>query len=121
MLTLERPVVVSQMSSPIVLLAFTAPLLPRRGVATALAAQADGGATIIAAHPLQVPLHLPMDAPVVEGETRARELLDAVQARVAKAGVQAVTRIARGRSYRHALVEPRGCPPCSVPIVCPVL
>ena len=103
MLAVERPVVLPQASSRIVLLAFTGPLVPRRGVATALAGEVDGGATIVAAHLLGVALHLPMDAPVVEGEARARELLGAVQARVAKAGVPAVTRIARGRSYRHAL------------------
>src|SRR4051794_22221133 len=96
MLAVGRGVVLPQGSSRIVLLAFTGPLVPRRGVATALAGEVDSGATIVAAHLLRVALHLPMDAPVLEGEARARELLGAVQARVAKAGVQAGTRIARG-------------------------
>ena len=90
-------------SSRIVLLAFTGPLVPRRGLETALAGEVGTGLTIVAAHLLRVPLHLPIDAQVVEGEARARELLAAVQVRGARAGVRVVARIARGRSYRHAL------------------
>src|SRR4051794_32596557 len=44
MLTIERSVVLPQGSSRIVLLAFTGPLVPRRGVATALAGEVDSGA-----------------------------------------------------------------------------
>src|SRR3954449_9128339 len=60
MLAVERPVVLPQGSSRIVLLAFTGPLVPRRGVATALAGAVDSGATIVATHLLPVALHLPM-------------------------------------------------------------
>jgi|SRR3954447_195802 len=90
MLAVERPVVLPQASSRIVLLAFTGPLVPRRGVATALAGAVNSGATIVATHLLPVALHLPMDAPVVEGEARARELLGAVQASPGSMVAQAI-------------------------------
>jgi hypothetical protein len=97
MLTVERPLVLPHGSSRIVLLAFTGPLVRRRAVAMALAGEVDSGATIVAAHLVRVALHLPMDAPVVEGEARARDPKTCDDHRAGQRAPDGVIRAGRSR------------------------
>jgi hypothetical protein len=52
-----------------------------------------------------VPLHLPLDAALARECELALPLLEAVEQASTAAGVASDTRIERGRTYRHALLE----------------
>jgi hypothetical protein len=62
-------------------------------------------ATLVVAYLAPVPLHLPLDAALPLECDLAIPLLEAVEQRGTAAGVPVVTRIERGRTYRHALRE----------------
>jgi basic amino acid/polyamine antiporter, APA family len=61
--------------------------------------------TIVLVHVLEVPMELPLDAPLVEYEMRADELLDSAQALVEEYGVRGIARLVRARSAGPAIVE----------------
>jgi hypothetical protein len=62
-------------------------------------------ATLVAAYLAPVPLHLPLDAALTRECELALPLLEAVEHAAARAGVAVDSRIERGRTYRHALLE----------------
>jgi basic amino acid/polyamine antiporter, APA family len=61
--------------------------------------------TIVLVHVLEVPMELPLDAPMPEYEMRADELLDSAQALVEEYGVRGIARLVRARSAGAAIVE----------------
>jgi hypothetical protein len=62
-------------------------------------------ATLVACYLAPVPLHLPLDAALARECELALPLLEAIEQAAAAAGVASDTRIERGRTYRHALLE----------------
>ena len=62
-------------------------------------------ATLVAAYLAPVPLHLPLDAALTLECDLALPLLEAVEHAASDAGVAVESRIERGRTYRHALLE----------------
>jgi basic amino acid/polyamine antiporter, APA family len=66
---------------------------------------ADRRATIAGVHVLEVPLELPLDAPLPELEEEANELLEDTRAFVGAYGVRVVTRLVRARRAGPAIVE----------------
>ena len=62
-------------------------------------------ATLVACYLASVPLHLPLDAALGRECELALPLLEAVEHAAADAGVAVESRIERGRTYRHALLE----------------
>ena len=62
-------------------------------------------ATLVACYLAPVPLHLPLDAALARECELALPLLEAVEQASTAAGVASDTRIERGRTYRHALLE----------------
>jgi len=61
--------------------------------------------TLVACYLAPVPLHLPLDAALGRECELALPLLEAVEQAAASAGVAVESRIERGRTYRHALLE----------------
>ena len=66
---------------------------------------ADRRATIAAVHVLEVPLELPIDAPLSELEAEANDLLEDARGLVEAYGVRVVTRLVRARRAGPAIVE----------------
>ena len=66
---------------------------------------ADRRATIAAVHVLEVPLELPIDAPLPELEAEANDLLEDARGLVEAYGVRVVTRLVRARRAGPAIVE----------------
>ena len=66
---------------------------------------ADRRATIVAVHVLEVPLELPIDAPMPELEAEADDLLEDARGLVEAYGVRVVTRLVRARRAGPAIVE----------------
>jgi hypothetical protein len=62
-------------------------------------------ATLVACYLAPVPLHLPLDAALGRECELALPLLEAVEQAASAAGVAVDSRIERGRTYRHALLE----------------
>jgi universal stress protein family protein len=62
-------------------------------------------ATLVACYLAPVPLHLPLDAALARECELALPLLEAVEQAATNAGVAVDSRIERGRTYRHALLE----------------
>jgi hypothetical protein len=62
-------------------------------------------ATLVPAYLASVPLHLPLDAALARECELALPLLEAVEQAATAAGVPVDSRIERGRTYRHALLE----------------
>jgi hypothetical protein len=62
-------------------------------------------ATLVACYLAPVPLHLPLDAALARECELALPLLEAVEQEASAAGVAVDSRIERGRTYRHALLE----------------
>jgi len=62
-------------------------------------------ATLVAAYLAPVPLHLPLDAALTRECELALPLIEAVEHAATAAGVAVESRIERGRTYRHALLE----------------
>ena len=61
--------------------------------------------TIVLVHVIEVPMDRRLDAPMLEAEDAADELLDSAQALVEEYGVRAITRLVRARSAGQAIVE----------------
>jgi APA family basic amino acid/polyamine antiporter len=66
---------------------------------------AERGATVVVVTVIEVPLSLPLDAPLEEEQDRAEALLDDAQALVESYGVRTVTRVLRARRAGPAIVE----------------
>jgi basic amino acid/polyamine antiporter, APA family len=66
---------------------------------------ADRRATIAAVHVLEVPLELPIDAPLPKLEAEANDLLEDARGLVEAYGVRVVTRLARARRAGPAIVD----------------
>jgi APA family basic amino acid/polyamine antiporter len=66
---------------------------------------AERGSTVAVVYVPEVPLELPLDAPMPDREAEAEELLDDAQALVESYGVRAVTRLVRARAAGPAIVE----------------
>ncbi len=62
-------------------------------------------ATLVPAYLARVPLSLPMTAPLPKQATQALPVLEAIEQRALSSGVPVDTRIERGRTYRHAVLE----------------
>jgi nucleotide-binding universal stress UspA family protein len=67
-------------------------------------AHAESG-TLVPVFLAQVPLHLPLDAPLPRTSQIVVPLQESIEQRAVAAGVPVDQRIERGRSYRHALRE----------------
>jgi APA family basic amino acid/polyamine antiporter len=66
---------------------------------------AERGATVVVVTVIEVPLSLPLDAPLEEEQDRGEALLDDAQALVESYGVRTVTRVLRARRAGPAIVE----------------
>ncbi|MFN2471092.1 MAG: amino acid permease [Gaiellaceae bacterium] len=64
----------------------------------------ERGSRIAALHVIEVPLHLPLDAPLPEEEAEADVLLDDAEAIVERYGVPVIGRVARARSAGPEIV-----------------
>lgn len=62
-------------------------------------------ATLVPAYLAQVPLNLPLDAPLPRQAEEALPVLEAVEQRALSSGVPVDSRIERGRTFRHAMLE----------------
>jgi Universal stress protein family len=79
--------------------------LSRPALDAALRIARAQNATLVPAYLASVPLHLPLDAALARECELALPLLEAVEQAATAAGVPVDTRIERGRTYRHALLE----------------
>jgi APA family basic amino acid/polyamine antiporter len=65
----------------------------------------DKGATIDAVYAIEVPMHLPLDAPLTEERARGRKVLDGAMAVAAEFGVEAWPHLVAARRSGRAIVE----------------
>jgi hypothetical protein len=79
--------------------------LSRPGLGAALRIARAQDATLVACYLAPVPLHLPLDAALGRECELALPLLEAVEHAATAAGVAFDSRIERGRTYRHALLQ----------------
>ncbi len=84
---------------------FVAQGLSQRGLDAALRIARNEGATLIPAFLARVPLNLPLDTALPRECEAGLPLLEVVEQRAVLAGVPVDSRIERGRTLRHALVE----------------
>jgi nucleotide-binding universal stress UspA family protein len=77
--------------------------ISRRAVDAALRLAKAEGATIVPVLLVRVPRQLPLETPLVPDSRRGVELIEAIRASAAAAGVSVDPRVSRGRSYRDAL------------------
>jgi hypothetical protein len=94
----ERPDTVHR-----ILLPFTGTAISRRAVDAALRLARAEEAVLMPAYLAIVPKRLPLDCAIPAEAAKAMPLLEAIEQRAAAQGVEVDSRIARGRSYRHAL------------------
>jgi len=66
------------------------------------------GATLVPAYLARVPLTLRLDAPLPRQAGEALPVLEAIEQKALGAGVPVDSRIERGRSFRHAMLELTG-------------
>jgi hypothetical protein len=88
-----------------ILFPFTGNALSQRGLDAALRLARVDGATLVPVFLARVPMHLPLDAALQRQCDSALPLLEAIEQRAARAGVAVDSRIERGRTYRHAILE----------------
>jgi nucleotide-binding universal stress UspA family protein len=88
-----------------ILFPFLGTELSQRGLDAALRIAQIDGATLVPVYLARVPMHLPLDAALPAQCDGALPLLEAIEQRAARSGVQVDSRIERGRSYRHAIRE----------------
>jgi hypothetical protein len=86
-----------------ILLPFTGGTIPRRALDAALRLARAENATLMPAFLATVPRHLPLDAAVPLQCGHGMPLLEAIEQIAARAEVPVDARVARGRTYRHAL------------------
>ena len=88
-----------------ILFPFTGTGLSERGLDAALRIARVDNATLVPVFLARVPMHLPLDAALPRQCDSALPLLEAIEQRAARAGVAVDSRIERGRTYRHAILE----------------
>lgn len=88
-----------------ILFPYVAQALSPRALDAALRLARTEEATLVPVFLAQVPLHLPLDAPLPRQSNIAIPLQEAIEQRASRFGVPVDARIERGRSYRHALRE----------------
>jgi hypothetical protein len=86
-----------------ILLPFAGQDLPRRAFDAAVRLARAEDATLMPALLAEVPLHLPLDAPLPRQAERGMPLLEAIEQAAISQGVRVDGRVSRGRSYRDAL------------------
>jgi hypothetical protein len=86
-----------------ILLPFTGSAIPRRALDAALRLARAENATLMPAFLATVPRHLPIDAPIPAQCSVGMPLLEAIEQAAARAEIPVDARVARGRTYRHAL------------------
>jgi hypothetical protein len=86
-----------------ILLPFTGGAISRRALDAALRLARAEGATLMPAFLATVPRHLPLDAAIPLQCELGMPLLEAIEQAAARAEVPVDARVARGRTYRHAL------------------
>jgi nucleotide-binding universal stress UspA family protein len=86
-----------------ILLPFTGTAISRRAVDAALRLARAEEAVLMPAYLAIVPKRLPLDCSIPAEAAKAMPMLEAIEQRAAAQKVQVDSRIARGRSYRHAL------------------
>jgi hypothetical protein len=86
-----------------ILLPFTGTAIPRRALDAALRLARAENATLMPAFLATVPRHLPLDAAIPAQCNVGMPLLEAIEQAAARAEVPVDARVARGRTYRHAL------------------
>ena len=87
-----------------ILFPFAGKALSRRALDAALRLCRAEGATLVPAYLARVPLTLPMESPLPRQAREALPILEAIEQRALKAGVQVDARIERGRTLRHAVL-----------------
>jgi hypothetical protein len=86
-----------------ILLPFTGPGIPRRVLDAALRLAIAEHATLMPAYLARVPRQLPLDARLPRQSGLAMPLLEAIDQAATREGVPVDARVARGRTFRHAL------------------
>lgn len=86
-----------------ILLPFTGTSLSKRTLEAALRLAQAEDATLVPAFLAQVPLRLPLDSPLPKQCEGAMPLLESIEHKAARVGVQVDSRIERGRTPRDAL------------------
>lgn len=86
-----------------ILLPFTSGAIPRRALDAALRLARAEDATLMPAFLVTVPRQLPLDAAVPLACELGMPVLEAIEQAAASAEVPVDARVARGRTYRHAL------------------
>jgi hypothetical protein len=88
-----------------ILFPFVGQRLSDRALQAALRLSRAEGATLVPAYLIIAPLHLALDAPMPRAVGDALPMLEAVEQRAARAGIEVDTRIEVGRSYRDAIAR----------------
>ncbi len=86
-----------------ILLPFTGAAIPRRALDAALRLARAENATLVPAFLATVPRHLPLDAAIPAQCSLGMPVLEAIEQVATAAEVPVDARVARGRTYRHAL------------------
>lgn len=86
-----------------ILLPFTGPGVSRRVLDAALRLAAAEHATLMPAYLARVPRQLPLDAPLPRQSGIAMPVLEAIEQAATRQEVAVDARVARGRTFRHAL------------------
>ena len=86
-----------------ILFPFAGTALSQRGLDGALRLARAEQATLVPAWLVRVPMHVPLDGPLPRQCADGMPLLEAVEQRATAVGVPVDSRVARGRTYRHAL------------------
>jgi hypothetical protein len=86
-----------------ILLPFTGPGVSRRVLDAALRLATAEHATLMPAYLARVPRHLPLDAPLPRQSGIAMPVLEAIEQAATREEVPVDARVARGRTFRHAL------------------
>jgi hypothetical protein len=86
-----------------ILLPFTGPGVSRRVLDAALRIATAEHATLMPAYLARVPRHLPLDAPLPRQSGIAMPVLEAIEQAATREDVDVDARVARGRTFRHAL------------------
>jgi nucleotide-binding universal stress UspA family protein len=86
-----------------ILLPFTGEAISRRAFESAVRLAKAEDATIIPAFLARVPRHLPLDSPIPAACAIGMPMLETIEQQAAAQGIAVDSRVARGRTYQHAL------------------
>ncbi|WP_028059648.1 hypothetical protein [Candidatus Solirubrobacter pratensis] len=88
-----------------IMLPFTGATIPRRALDAALRLARAENAVLVPAFLATVPRHLPLDAAIPAQCSLGMPVLEAIEQVAAGSDVEVDARVARGRTYRHALEQ----------------